>query len=143
MITDTIITNYSDHHAELSEVRQGVFVEEQRVPKDIEWDDRDAHCVHVLIRVDGRAAATGRIDLEKDGKIGRVAVVASARRLGLGRLVMEALEREAELTGLKRVWFHAQASAIEFYQKLGYKIVSDEFMEAGIPHRKMEKILGS
>ena len=141
MNIETIVTGYDDHQQELSAIRHSVFVEEQKVPAEEEWDERDQHCVHVLIRVDGKASATGRIDLEKDGKVGRVAVLASARQYGLGRRVMNALEQQAQNADLEKVWFHAQTSAIGFYEKLGYRIVSEEFMEAGIAHRSMEKRL--
>ena len=141
MKTEIIVTNYDDHQHELSAIRHQVFVEEQKVPAEIEWDERDQHCVHVLIRLDGIPSATGRIDLDKGGKVGRVAVLTKARRYGLGRKVMEALEQQAQLAGLNKIWFHAQSSAIGFYQSLDYQIVSEEFEEAGIPHRGMEKLL--
>ncbi len=139
MTIDVIITNYQDHQAELSLIRKAVFVIEQKVPQEIEYDDRDALCQHVLIRVDGRPAATGRIDIEKQGKVGRVAVLSSLRQHNLGRQVMDALEQIARDAELPKIWFHAQTSAVGFYQKLGYKIIGSEFLEAGIVHQKMEK----
>ncbi len=139
MTIDVIITNYQDHQAELSLIRKAVFVVEQKVPQEIEYDDRDALCQHVLIRVDGRPAATGRIDIEKQGKVGRVAVLSSLRQHNLGRQVMDALEQIARDAELPKIWFHAQTSAVGFYQKLGYKIIGSEFLEAGIVHQKMEK----
>jgi len=139
MTIDVIITNYQDHQAELSLIRKAVFVNEQKVPQEIEYDDRDELCQHVLIRVDGRPAATGRIDIEKQGKVGRVAVLSSLRQHNLGRQVMDALEQIARDAELPKIWFHAQTSAVGFYQKLGYKIIGSEFLEAGIVHQKMEK----
>ncbi len=141
MSSELIITSYQDHLEEISEVRRQVFVEEQNVPKELEWDDRDALCRHVLIRQNGHAVATGRIDLDKDGKVGRVAVLSACRSGGFGQQVMQALEHIAKEANIEKIWFHAQSSAIGFYQKLGYEIVSDEFLEAGIVHRAMEKAL--
>ncbi|MAZ88625.1 MAG: GNAT family N-acetyltransferase [Cellvibrionaceae bacterium] len=139
MTIELIVTNYQDHQEELSRVRKAVFVAEQNVPEEIEYDDRDAICQHVLIRVDGQAAATGRIDIEKQGKVGRVAVLPSLRQHNLGRQVMDALEQLARDAKLPKIWFHAQLSAVGFYQRLGYDVVGDDFLEAGIVHRKMEK----
>jgi predicted GNAT family N-acyltransferase len=118
-------------------IRTAVFVTEQRVPIEIEMDDRDAVCVHVLASVDEVAVATGRIDIERDGKIGRVAVLASHRRTGVGAALMAHLHRIALRHGLTYVWCHAQRSAVPFYERLGYRITSEPFVEAGIEHVSM------
>jgi len=93
----------------------------------------------VLIGHNGKAVATGRIDLEKEGKVGRVAVLASARKYGFGQQIMAALEQQARESKLSRVWFNAQISAIGFYERLGYQVVGNDFLEAGIVHRMMQK----
>jgi predicted GNAT family N-acyltransferase len=118
-------------------IRTAVFVTEQRVPIEIEMDDRDAVCVHVLASVDEVAVATGRIDIARGGKIGRVAVLASHRRSGIGAALMAQLHRVALGHGLTRVWCHAQRSAVPFYERLGYRITSEPFVEAGIEHVTM------
>jgi predicted GNAT family N-acyltransferase len=122
-------------------IRTAVFVTEQRVPIEIEMDDRDAVCVHVLASVDEVAVATGRIDIARDGKIGRVAVLASHRRTGVGAALMAHLHRIALGHGLTHVWCHAQRSAVPFYERLGYRITSEPFVEAGIEHVSMEATL--
>ncbi|MEM8733582.1 MAG: GNAT family N-acetyltransferase, partial [Planctomycetota bacterium] len=94
---------------------------------------------HALATIGAQPVATGRIDVQKEGKIGRVAVLADFRRLGIGSRMMEALENFASEQGLRKVWFHAQQSAIPFYRSLGYEAVGEEFMEADIPHVMMEK----
>ncbi len=127
---------------ELREVRTAVFIREQRVPWEIEMDERDASCIHVLARADGRPVGTARIDLEKDGKVGRVAVLRDYRRCGIGRRLMAELESIAGEYGLQRLWFHAQTSAIPFYEQIGYSAEGPEFSEAGIPHRTMSRRLG-
>lgn len=139
MTTTIIIGNYSDHQEEISSVRYSVFVEEQKIPKQAVWDERDLICRHVLVRQNGKAVATGRIDLEKEGKVGRVAVLASARKYGFGQQIMDALEQQAKESKLPKVWFNAQISAIGFYERLGYQVVGNEFIEAGIVHRMMQK----
>jgi predicted GNAT family N-acyltransferase len=122
-------------------IRTAVFVVEQRVPLDLEMDDRDARCVHVLAWDDDAPVGTGRIDLEHDGKIGRVAVLASHRRSGVGAALMAHLHRIALGHGLTHVWCHAQRSAVPFYERLGYRITSEPFLEAGIEHVSMETTL--
>lgn len=124
-------------------IRYDVFVMEQRVPVELERDARDELCRHVVIFDEQIPTATGRIDIAHRGKLGRIAVTSSRRNQGLGRLIVEALEREALRLGLKETSLHAQVDVIEFYRKLGYVIVSDEFEEAGIRHRKMTKQLGA
>jgi len=137
--TTIIIGDYSDHQEEISCIRHSVFVEEQKIPKEAVWDERDLICRHVLIGHNGKAVATGRIDLEKEGKVGRVAVLASARKYGFGQQIMAALEQQARESKLPRVWFNAQISAIGFYERLGYQVVGNDFLEAGIVHRMMQK----
>ena len=88
-----------------------------------------------------KAVATGRLDFQQQGRIGRVAVLESYRRRGLGTLVMQALEEVARSGKADQLWFHAQISAVPFYLSLGYSVVGDEFMEADIPHVSMEKQL--
>lgn len=138
---ELIVTRYVDHAAALYHVRHAVFVEEQKVPVELELDERDSHCVHVLVTQAGDPVATGRIDLDDGGRIGRLAVLSEQRKFGLGRKVMQALENVGRDAGLKRIWFHAQNSAIGFYEKLGYHVIGEEFLEAGIKHKSMEKLL--
>ncbi len=139
MNIELIVTRYQDHLDEISAVRRRVFIEEQKVPEALEWDERDQLCQHLLIRNRGVPVATGRIDLDKDGRVGRVAVLPEYRSSGLGTKIMQKFECIAKHSNQKRIWFHAQRTAIEFYQKLGYEIISDEFLEAEIPHCTMEK----
>jgi predicted GNAT family N-acyltransferase len=131
------LVDFAAHRHALMAVRLAVFVEEQGVPREIEADDRDAGCLHVLVTDGVRPVATGRLDVERDGKIGRVAVVADGRGRGIGTLVMRQLHRLARGRGLDRVWCHAQRSAVPFYERLGYRAQGAEFDEAGIPHRTM------
>jgi predicted GNAT family N-acyltransferase len=97
----------------------------------------------VLASVDEAAVATGRIDIARGGKIGRVAVLAPYRGSGVGAALMAHLHRIALDHGLTRVWCHAQRSAVPFYERLGYRITSEPFVEAGIEHVSMEATLAS
>lgn len=133
------VTEFESRLEAIRSVRERVFIDEQHIDRDLEWDDRDPLCKHALVTIADEPVATGRIDLQKNGKIGRVAVLAEYRRRGLGRRIMEALENFANQQGLEKIWFHAQQSAIPFYLQLGYQTVGDEFMEAEIPHIIMEK----
>jgi predicted GNAT family N-acyltransferase len=137
----TIITDYTSREAEIRLIRDQVFIIEQRVPRDEEFDDRDPLCPHAVVYEQEAAVATGRIDLDKGGKVGRVAVLKSHRRRGVGRLLMQALEQHARQQGAERVWCHAQLQAVPFYELLGYRVCGDEFEEANIPHVFMEKTL--
>lgn len=133
------LADFTADYAAIRQVRFTVFVDEQRVPAEIEMDDRDRHCVHVLAYDDARAAVgTGRIDLAKGGKIGRVAVLAEARRTGVGTALMSELHALAKRAALASVWCNAQQSAVPFYLRLGYRVTSEPFAEAGIEHVRMQ-----
>ncbi len=136
-----IVADYATHRDSIQAIRHEVFVLGQNVSRDDEIDGRDEICRHALVLSDGKPVATGRVDLIKGGKIGRVAVVDSHRRLGLGSSVMQTLEAIAKRGGQNRVWLHAQLSAVVFYTSLNYSKSSEEFTEAGIVHIEMEKRL--
>ncbi len=142
-----LLCQFADEASALREVRGRVFIDEQQVPEEEEWDDRDPHCIHALLRCDGEAIACGRLDLQpgapEQGKIGRVAVLASWRKLGLGVQIMTALEAEARRSGLQATWLNAQVSALGFYEGLGYRGEGERFVEAGIEHLTMRKSLTS
>ena len=121
-------------------LRHRVFVDEQSVPEQVERDERDADCTHVLIRDEARAAiATGR--LLPEGRIGRMAVDPVWRRMGLGRIVLDLLQACALAAGRSRVSLHAQVSAVRFYTAAGYSRCGDDFVEAGILHTPMDRTL--
>ena len=122
------------------EIRRKVFIEEQGVPEAEELDDLDAHCLFWIARISGRPVGTARMrTLAGDAKVERVAVLPEARRCGVGRALMAAVEDWALSRGLDAVALNAQESAIPFYRTLGYAISGEPFEEAGIPHRAMRK----
>ncbi|MFZ6725545.1 GNAT family N-acetyltransferase [Undibacterium sp. MH2W] len=121
-----------DAHA----VRYAVFVQEQQIPAELEWDVMDAQCLHaVAYDSENRAIGTGR--LLPDGHIGRMAVLASARHSGVGADLLRTLMEQAKLRGDKLVQLNAQQSAEPFYAREGFARDGDIFMEAGIAHISM------
>ena len=125
-------------------LRTAVFVDEQGVPADLEEDGLDGGCVHILVfDADGVDLGCARVRGLPDGRVKaeRVAVRADARGRGIGRFVMDLLEAVGRQRGAPEVLLAAQVTAVPFYEKLGYAVISDEFMDAGIPHRKMSRRL--
>ncbi|WP_432055202.1 GNAT family N-acetyltransferase [Streptomyces sp. bgisy022] len=134
-------------------VRKEVFVAEQGVPEDIEYDAHDAGAVHVLaVGADGRPLGTGRLltgaaaaerigGAPGVGSLGRLAVLREARGLGVGAALVRALEDAARARGLTAVDLHAQTHALRFYERLGYEAYGPRFADAGMPHRAMRRAL--
>lgn len=124
----------------IRDVRTEVFIEEQHVAPEEEWDGIDDQCLHVLAYDDeGRAVATGR--LLPEGKIGRMAVLREWRGMGVGSEILAALVEEARAHGHHSVKLAAQTHAIPFYEKAGFRRYGDEFIDAGIPHFWMKRDL--
>ena len=123
--------------APLRDVRTRVFIEEQRVPQEEEWDGADDECIHVLaVDANERPIGTGR--LLPDGKIGRMAVLKEWRGKGVGGAILRSLMEEAGAQGFTEVKLAAQTQAVSFYERFGFETFGKEFMEAGIPHRWMK-----
>ncbi|BDH60911.1 putative N-acetyltransferase YjcF [Lysinibacillus sp. PLM2] len=125
------------------EVRNKVFVVEQGVPEHLELDEFDAKSIHFIVN-DGEqvvAAARFREYQPKVGKVERVCVLPSYRGKKLGVLMMKAIENYAATHGFQKLLLYAQTHAVPFYEKLNYVINSPEFLDAGIPHRSMEKMI--
>lgn len=117
-------------------VREAVFVNEQKVPVELEWDGLDPECMHVLARVsDGTPVGTGR--LTPDDHIGRMAVLRQWRGRGVGTAILRALLDLARRQGRRRISLNSQTAAMPFYARIGFEASGPEFIEAGIPHRKM------
>jgi len=130
---------WEEARAEASRIRTIVFVEEQRVPPDIELDEMDAPSVHALAFVNGRAVGTGR--LLPDGHIGRMAVLREARARGVGSAILERLVAEAGRRGVREAVLAAQTHAVPFYRRHGFAPVGAVYEEAGIPHQEMRRVL--
>lgn len=129
---------------EAGAIRRQVFVEEQGIPAELEWDAADAVALHaVAYNRFGLALATGRLLEHEPGvsKIGRMAVVPALRGSRVGRQVLDALMQAARERGDRQVLLHAQTSAAGFYRRAGFEPQGAEFEEAGIPHQAMVKAL--
>jgi predicted GNAT family N-acyltransferase len=133
--------SWTGDRADLEFVRRQVFVLEQGVPEQDEWDAADATCHHVLALAGKRdAVGTGR--LEPTGKIGRVAVLPQYRGTRAGVAIMRRLMDLAGERGFTEVHLSAQTSARGFYERLGFQAEGPEFDEVGIPHQRMRRTVG-
>ena len=127
-------------------VRMEVFVKEQQVPRDLEVDELDASweaCKHFLLLDDSKPVAAGRYRLydEQTAKLQRIAVLSTYRGHGLGRQLIELMEKEISEHNISAIILDAQLSAETFYRKLGYVTESEEtFLDAGILHVRMKKM---
>ena len=138
------LARWPEDEARIHAIREAVFVIEQGVPADLEWDGQDPACLHVMAEMlDGvkrDAVGTGRI--LPNGKIGRMAVLGKYRGKGIGGEILAALVEAARARGQHDVYLHAQSHALAFYQRFGFVADGEEFQEAGIPHRKMRREIG-
>ena len=130
-----IIADWNQHKSTLESLRKTVFVDEQSVPEELEWDGHDDDCTHFLVSIDGQFIATAR--LKPDGQIGRMAVLKEHRRAGVGSALLDFIIEHAEHIGFKKIFLHSQVSAIEFYLRKGFEKTGDEFLDANIPHQAM------
>lgn len=133
--TDISLADWVKDQLELSKIRRQVFIEEQHVPEELEWDEHDNTSTHFIVTIDDKVVATAR--LKPDGQIGRMAVLASYRDQGIGSRLLAFVIQTAASQHMKQAYLHAQVSAIPFYEKHGFTTNSDVFYEADIPHRKM------
>lgn len=121
-------------------IRKKVFVEEQNVPPEEEIDDLESEATHFVLYIKEEPAGAGRFrTVNGYGKVERICVLSDYRGTGAGKAIMEKIESYAKNEGFKRLKLNAQTHAIPFYSKLGYEVVSEEFLDAGIPHKTMIK----
>lgn len=130
--------SWRDNQAELQQIRDIVFIQEQHVPPELEWDEHDSSCIH-LLALDhlNKPIGTGR--MLNDGHIGRMAVLPEWRHRGVGSALLRQFLEIARQRNLSHVFLYAQITAIPFYQQHQFEIVSEVFMDAGIPHREMRR----
>jgi predicted GNAT family N-acyltransferase len=135
--------SWAELEAPATAVRRAVFVAEQGVDESEELDGRDADAHHVVAYEDGTPVGTARLRLVDDAvaKAERVAVFEAHRETGVGTALMAAVEDIATERGATRMRLHAQTRVREFYERLGYEAVGEEFEEADIPHVAMVKEL--
>jgi predicted GNAT family N-acyltransferase len=121
---------------DLRAVRNAVFVDEQQIPPEIEWDELDPRSLHLIAR-DSRHTPIGTGRLTPEHKIGRMAVLSAWRGQGVGKSLLAALLSEAQKRGWPEVSLNAQVPVIGFYEKFGFVKEGEVFIEAGIPHQAM------
>lgn len=138
---------WADHQDCLKAIREQVFVKEQGVPQELEWDEHDASCIHLLAKAGedyvgcARLLSATKNDGSVIGKIGRMAVLSEYRSLGIGKSLIECAERIALKEGFASIELSAQCQAFGFYNALGYLAFSNPYDDAGIPHVDMRKHL--
>lgn len=124
------------------QVRKTVFVKEQGVAEEVELDEYEEICDHVIVYDEKMPVGTGRMRVvDEMAKLERICVLASHRMHSLGKTIMNELEEIAIEKGLKQAKLNGQVQAIPFYEKLGYETASTVFLEENIPHVKMVKDL--
>lgn len=130
------LVSWHDGQMLLRPIRESVFMREQGVPAELEWDGLDEGARHALaLSTNGSAIGCGRI--LPNGHIGRIAVLPKWRKKKVGTAIMEALLDDARERGLKEVDVDAQTYAVPFYHRFGFEEEGEEFMDAGMPHIKM------
>lgn len=121
-------------------VRKIVFVDEQQVPIEEEIDALESVATHFVLYETKEPVGAGRFRIvDGYGKVERICVLKDKRKSGAGKEIMVKIEDYAKEKGLKKLKLNAQIQAIPFYSRLGYEVVSEEFMDAGIPHKTMVK----
>jgi len=137
LITSTFIPGTEDI-SEARAIRREVFIEEQRVPEEEEYDSFDEQALHLMVYVDEEPAATGRIWHDGTGfRIGRLAVRKKFRGQKIGDLALRLLIYKTFASGADKIDINAQTYIMPLYRKFGFKEHGEEFMEAGIPHMAM------
>ena len=132
-----LLMNWSEALPLARAVRETVFIAEQGVPRELEWDDWD-ECSDHVVALDGGSNPIGTARLLPNGRVGRMAVLRQWRGQGVGAALLAALLRLAGERGMCEVTLHAQTQASGFYRKFGFDARGDEFLEAGIPHQEMQ-----
>ena len=130
------LISWHDGEPLLRVIREKVFISEQNVPAELEWDGLDDSCHHALaLSANGEAVGCGRIT--PDGHIGRVAVLPEWRGKRIGSGILEVLVDYARTQHYDQIELNAQVQVIPLYERFGFEAVGKEFMDANMPHRKM------
>ncbi|MCU7940099.1 MAG: GNAT family N-acetyltransferase [gamma proteobacterium symbiont of Bathyaustriella thionipta] len=145
------VTDWSSHYASLKSIREQVFILEQNVPVELEWDGQDDNACHIIaeVIVQGKKLAIGTAQITLNNTndhistahIGRMAVLAVWRGQGIGSGILRTAVEQCHKLKIKKIVLNAQVDVIPFYQKAGFEISSDEFLDADIPHKQMTRLL--
>lgn len=132
------IVKWIDGLSQLKNIREKVFIQEQKVTPQLEWDGMDEKAIHFLVFNDKAAIGCARAIVIKDHmQLGRMAVLKEYRGQGIGGALIEKAMTIAKLNQLSAIYISAQCHAIDFYKKFGFEVTSDIYLDAEIPHRDM------
>ena len=132
------IVKWIDGYVPLTVIREKVFIEEQKVTPQLEWDGIDEKAIHFLVYKDEKAIGCARaLVIENHMQLGRMAILKEYRGEGIGSNLIEKVITTAKLNQLSLIDISAQCHAIDFYKKFGFKVISDIYLDAEIPHRDM------
>ena len=133
------IVKWIDEHESLKMIRQKVFIEEQKVTSQLEWDGMDEEAIHFLAFKNEKAIGCARaFVIENYMQLGRMAVLKAYRGESVGTALIEKVITTAKLNQLSAIYISAQCHAIDFYKKFGFEITSDIYLDAEIQHRNMK-----
>ena len=133
------IVKWIDEHESLKMIRQKVFIEEQNVMSQLEWDGMDEEAIHFLAFKNEKAIGCARaFVIENFMQLGRMAVLKEYRGEGVGTALIEKAITTAKLNQLSAIYISAQCHAIDFYKKFGFEVTSDIYLDAEILHRDMK-----
>ena len=132
------IVKWIDGLSQLKNIREKVFIQEQKVTPQLEWDGMDENAMHFLVFKDKEAIGCARAVVIKNYmQLGRMAVLKEYRGQGIGSALLEKAMTIAKLNQLSAIYISAQCHAIDFYKKFGFEVKSDIYLDAEIPHRDM------
>ena len=138
-MTKARIVHYNEYGDQIRNIRIDVFIKEQGVPRELEFDGLDSAAIHCIVFDEDLVVGTGR--MLPDGHIGRIAVKKTYRGKGIGKMIMKSLIDKAIKMQFTEVWLSSQYYAKDFYKKLGFIEIGDIYKEADIDHIKMKKKL--
>jgi predicted GNAT family N-acyltransferase len=131
--------DFKNDFSEIEGIRTTVFIEEQNVPIELEWDEFDNDSTHILAYYNNKAVGTAR--LLKDGHIGRMAVLKKYRNRNIGQNMLKYLLKIAQKSSINSIELSAQEHAVGFYKKYGFSVTSNVYLDAGIPHYDMKYLV--
>jgi predicted GNAT family N-acyltransferase len=136
------ITHWDEAKSQVMPIRHEIFIKEQKVPDELEWDEFDQNALHAIVKKENQVIGTARLIMDNTiAKIGRMAIQKEYRQQGLGQELLFTLLQRAKEKGAQECILHAQTHAIAFYAKADFEPHGPIFDEAGIPHVEMRLIL--
>jgi predicted GNAT family N-acyltransferase len=133
------IVKWIDEYELLTMIREKVFIEEQEVTSQLEWDGMDKDAIHFLAFKDKKGVGCARaFVIQNRMQLGRMAVLREYRGEGIGSALIQRAITLAKLNQLYAIDISAQCHAIDFYKKFGFEVTSDMYLDAEIPHRDMK-----